>query len=154
MTMVKHENAKHDVAFEPRFFDRLFDDLPSLVRRPFVLLSDRSLEPFNVEEFTEDGTFVIRVELPGVDPDKDLELSIEEGLLHLRAERHENKKTEGRDYVRREIFYGSFQRELPVPKGTKLEDVKATYVDGILEVRVPVLAAGREVAKKVPVTRA
>jgi HSP20 family protein len=106
-----------------------------------------------VEEFAEGGTFVVRVELPGIDHDKDVQISLVGDTLHIDAERREEEKTEGRDYVRREIHYGSFHRELPVPKGTSEADIQASYKDGILEVRVPMTKAESEPAKKIPVTK-
>lgn len=58
-------------------------------------------------------------------------------MLHIAAERREEEKTEERNYVRRELRYGSFHRDLPLPKGTVQADVKASYKDDILEVRIP-----------------
>jgi HSP20 family protein len=119
------------------FFDRFFDDWPEALRRPLVVWPERGLESIGVEEFTEDGTLVVRVEFAGVDPDKDIELSVKDDVLHIAAERRQEEKTEERNYVRRELRYGSFHRDLPLPKGTTQTDVKASYKDGILEVRVP-----------------
>lgn len=105
-----------------------------------------------VEEYREDGTLVIRADLPGIDPDKDVQMTVTDGVLHLRAERREEKETAERDYRRTEIRYGAFSRTLPLPPGAAEDDVKASYKDGVLEVRVPVkpeLAA----PKSIPVTR-
>jgi HSP20 family molecular chaperone IbpA len=44
-------------------------------------------QTFRVEDYTEDGTYMIRAELPGVDPDKDVEVTVESGLLTIHAER-------------------------------------------------------------------
>ena len=110
-------------------------------------------DTIKVEEFREDGTMVVRAELPGIDPDKDVELTVENGYLTLHAERHEEKKEgEGTERYRSEFKYGSFTRVVPLPVGVTEADVKATYSDGILEVRMPVDAAKAEV-HKVPVTR-
>jgi HSP20 family protein len=138
MALMKHDRSKHEVT--PRrldFFDRLFDDWPEMLRRPVVLWPERGLDSIEVEEFTENGTLVVRVELAGIDPDKDVEVSVEDDVIHVGAERREEEKTEERNYVRRELRYGSFRRDLPLPKGTTQADVKASYKDGILEVRVP-----------------
>jgi HSP20 family protein len=154
MALVKRETPKGETeTLEPRFIDRLFDEIPEVFRRPFVVLSERGINPFNAEEFTEDGTLVVRVELPGIDPDTDIDLTIDDGTLRLKAERREDEKTEGRDYERREISYGSFRRELPIPRGTHVEDVKATYSDGILEVRVPLKHEDTDGPKRVNVAR-
>jgi HSP20 family protein len=105
----------------------------------------RGFEPFwpllagrlRVEEFIDDGTLVIRVELPGIDPDKDLELTVSEGALHIRAARRQEKTVEDKQQYRSELRYGAFSRVLPLPVGTSEQDITATYTAGILEVRVP-----------------
>ena len=67
----------------------------------------RGFEPFwplladqlHVEEFIDDGTLVIRVELPGIDPDKDLELTVSQGALHIRAARRQEKTVEDKQGI-------------------------------------------------------
>jgi len=154
MTMVKHETPKSDVT--PKrldFFDRFLDDWPDVLRRPVFFWPERGLDPLRVEEFTEDGNLVIRAEMAGIDPEKDVQISIKGDTLHIGAERREEKEAKGRDYVRREMHYGSFHRDLPLPKGTSGNDVKASYKDGILEVCVLMPKPGVEAAKKIPVTK-
>jgi HSP20 family protein len=105
-----------------------------------------------VEEFTEEGQLVVRAELPGVDPDKDVDISIVDGNLCIRAERRHEERVERRDYRRSEIRYGSFSRVLPLPAKTKEEDIKASYKDGILEVRAP-LEESAPKPSRIPISR-
>ena len=109
--------------------------------------------PCESREFVDDGALVIRAEMAGLDPDKDVEVSVEADVLHIAAERREEEKVEGHDYVRREMHYGSFRRDLPLPKGASKNDVKATYKDGILEVRLPMATAGAETATRIAVMK-
>src|ERR1019366_6989546 len=155
MALVKHDRSKHEVTSRRQdFFDRFFDDWPELLRCPVVLWPERGLDSIGVEEFTEDGTLVVRVELAGIDPDKDVEVSVEGDVLHIGAERREEEKKEERNYVRRELRYGSFHRDLPLPKGITQADVKASYKDGILEVRVPAPAEDSAPASvKIPIDK-
>ena len=69
-----------------------------------------------------------------------------------RAERRQESKTEEKGGYRSEFHYGNFVRTLPLPVGASDKDVKATYKDGILEVRIPVDRKEAE-AKKVPIER-
>lgn len=103
-------------------------------------------ELIKVDEFRENGTLVVRAELPGIDPDKDVELTVSGGVLHIAAERREQERTEDKGYLRRELRYGSFTRSLPLPDGVTESDVTASYRDGILEIRVPMppARAGQE----------
>jgi HSP20 family molecular chaperone IbpA len=112
-------------------------------------LRSLGLTPFvRVEDFVEEGTYVLRAEMPGIDPDKDLALSIQDNLLTIRGERREEEK----DKHRHEFHYGAFTRTVQLPSGVKPEDVTATYVDGILEVRIPGAAEKKEPVT-VPVAR-
>lgn len=107
-----------------------------------------------IEEFTEDGTLVVKAELPGIDPDKDVEITISEGMLHIAAERSEEEEKTERHFRRHELRYGSFARSLPVPEGIDEGKISATYKDGILEVRVPLPEEKKtETLKHVPVAR-
>lgn len=154
MALVKHSSSKHEVT--PRrleIIDRFFDDWPDMFRRPVVFWPERGLDSMGVEEFTEGGTLVVRVELAGLDPDKDVEVSVRDDILHIAAERREEEKTEDRNYVRRDLRYGSFHRDLPLPKGASQADVKASYKDGILEVRVPAPAEESATSFKIPIDK-
>lgn len=92
------------------------------------------LAPYvRVEDFMEDGTYVLRAEMPGVDPDKDVTLNIANDVLTIRGERHEEEK----DKNHHEFHYGSFARSIRLPHDMDIDKVKATYTDGVLEVRVP-----------------
>ncbi|GAA4039012.1 Hsp20/alpha crystallin family protein [Nonomuraea soli] len=92
-----------------------------------------------VEDYVADGRYVLRAELPGIDPDKDVEVTVGEGVLHIRAEKI-HKVTEPQ---RSEFTYGSMTRTIPLPKEAKTDDVKATYKGGVLEVSVG-LAEGKK----------
>ncbi|NYH84066.1 Hsp20/alpha crystallin family protein [Actinopolymorpha cephalotaxi] len=116
------------------------DLLPAPFLRPLT-----GRHPVRVEDYLEEGTYVLRAELPGVDPDKDVEITVDEGMLTVKAERRE----EGRS----EFHYGSFARTVPLPTGADESDVRASYSNGILEVRVGVRKAARPEPKHIPVSR-
>jgi HSP20 family protein len=107
-----------------------------------------------VEEFTEHHTLVVRAELPGIDPEKDVEVRVEGGVLHIGASREASEEKTDRKFYRKEFRYGSFVRSLPLPEGVDGTSVSATYTDGILEVRVPTPAPdNNDEAHRVPVAR-
>lgn len=121
--------------------DRLFDEwMRSLpMRRPLGMPWDTQAEDvISVDEYRDGQTQVIRAELPGIDPDKDVELTVGDGMLRIDAERRVEKDTEDKGYTRHELRYGRFTRMLPLPEGATDSDIAATYEDGILEIRVPV----------------
>lgn len=101
-----------------------------------------------VEDFVEEGSYVLRAELPGVDPEKDIEVEVTGDVLTITGRRQE----EERDKNHSEFRYGSFTRSVRIPAGCDPASVAATYSNGVLEVRVPIGEARQEVTK-VPVQR-
>ena len=88
------------------------------------------------EGWIENGTYVIRLALPGVDP-KDVEVSWMDNVLTVKGERKVDHDTMGKDYFVREVAYGAFQRSFTLPEGATADGVEAKYANGILEVKVP-----------------
>ncbi len=135
-------------------FDSMFDEWVRLLPFP----ADRAerawvpAELIRVDQVRQDGALVVRAELPGIDPDKDVELTVSDGVLRIDAERRQEERTEKDGYLRHELRYGTFRRSLPLPGGVTAADVVATYKDGILEVRIPVPAPTP--VSRVPVAKA
>ena len=122
-----------------RQFDRMFDDwMRAFPARTWDQPALRAPEEvIKVDEYRENGDLVIKAEMPGIDPEKDLELTVDDGILVLRAERKVTEDTEDKGYRRHELRYGSFARRLPLPDGVDPAAVTASYKDGMLTVRVP-----------------
>jgi HSP20 family protein len=95
-----------------------------------------------VETYRKENDYVIRVDLPGVDP-SDIYVQAEGGLLSITGER----KTEEDSSGYRETFYGKFERSLALPQGIEADKIAARYENGVLEIRVPlpVQLAGRKI---------
>lgn len=143
MTLMKR--MQHELDW-PTWMARRFGDAP-------VWFGDLFEEaPMRLEEFEADGHLVVRAEMPGIDPDRDVEVTVENHRLHIRAERRSETSEEDVDGWRSEFRYGSFERTMPLPADATEDDVTATYTDGILEIRVPVDHDG-EIDRRVPVTR-
>src|SRR4029453_9450269 len=90
-----------------------------------------------VEEFIDGEQLVVQAELPGVDPERDIDVSVENGVLTIAAERRESNREKFDKGFHSEFRYGSFVRQVRLPAGTSPEGVSATYKDGVLEIRVP-----------------
>jgi len=127
-------------------------DWPELFRS-FPFRSAPAEGQLRVEEYLDGDTLVIRADMPGIDPDKDVEITISDGMLHIHAERRQEQKVEDKDLYRSEIRYGAFTRSLPLPAGVGEKDVAASYKAGMLEIRVPV-DLKKASATKIPVRTA
>ena len=115
---------------------------------PFLRLSSDQ-QYIRVEEYEDKGAYVVRAELPGINPDKDTEVTVQDGVLTIRAERSE----EHTDTRRSEFRYGSFLRTISLPSQAREEDVSATYTNGVLTVTVP-LDTERPAARQITVKAA
>src|SRR4051812_16117595 len=98
-------------------------ELPDVFRRLFEGQPE-SGGWLRAEERREGNDIVVRFELPGVDPEHDVEISVVDGVLHVRAERQE--KSERRDDAgyRSEFRYGSFVRNVALPSGVDADDIR------------------------------
>jgi HSP20 family protein len=104
-----------------------------------------------VDVFSRHGDLVVRAELPGIDPERDIDISVQDNVLSLRGERRHEERSNGDNFYRVETSYGSFQRHIPLPEGVSADDIQASYKDGILEVVVP-KAAELSAPKKIPIS--
>ncbi|MFZ0226298.1 MAG: HSP20 family small heat-shock protein [Mycobacterium sp.] len=102
-----------------------------------------------LEDEMKDGRYEVRAEIPGVDPAKDIDITLRDGQLTIKAERSEKKEFDGRS----EFSYGSFVRAVSLPAGADEDDVKATYEKGILTVSVAV-SESKPAEKHVPIASA
>jgi HSP20 family protein len=80
--------------------------------------------------------FVVTADLPGVEG-KDIEVTAEKGVLTVRGERRSEKKTENDGYTRIERASGTFLRRFTLPETADAEAIKATHVNGVLELSIP-----------------
>lgn len=104
-----------------------------------------------LEEELSEGKYEIRAEIPGVDPAKDIDVSVHDGQLTIKAERTEKKEQTGRS----EFSYGSFTRTVTLPAGADEDNVTAALDKGILTVSVPVssqVAGPKKVQIEAPAT--
>jgi HSP20 family protein len=127
-------------------FNRLFSSFPIEREREEMAMVPGWLPA--AESFTKDGTHVVRLDLPGVDP-KDIDVSVVNDTLVITGHRKSSEEVKEKEYHYKEIGYGRFERRLALPKGVDGEKIKASYRNGILELSIPlpVELAG----KKIPI---
>lgn len=119
----------------PARFRALYPDLADWLEAPWAgpppFLTG---QVFRLEETIQDDRYVIRAELPGLDPEKDIEVSVDGRILTIRAERHQ--RDTGPHHS--EFRYGSLARAVRLPNRVDPSEVTARYDRGVLEVSVPV----------------
>jgi len=122
--------------------------LLDLLEAPLHALGTLPGHSIRFEEFVRNSHYVVRAELPGVDPDEDIEVTVMSGMLTIQAKREE----EVRDYHRNEFRYGYFARSIPLPLGADESSLRATYQYGILEITVK-LTEPKQSSQRVPIER-
>lgn len=127
MNTLQRRDTRHQLA-------DLFDwaeGLPSLLNWP-----PAPMRGVRIEEFSEEGRYIVRAELPGLDPDKDIKIEVANGVLTIAATRQQEQHDAGRS----EFHYGSLTRRVVLPDGADESAASAKYAAGILEVTVPITA--------------
>ena len=131
-------------------FDREFDEL---VRRGWGGATTATRAGFvpPVEVATAGTDAIVRLELPGVDVERDVEVTVDKGRLVIRGERRDERGEEQGTYMVRELRYGSFHREFALPEGLTGDDIEAHYDQGMLEVVVHGAVRPEPEPKRVPI---
>ena len=125
MTLIKwqHRNPLSDMV------NNLFDnDLGDFFGKRF---SDPAA---NIIESND--AFMLDLAAPGMAKD-DFKINLENNILNISAEFEDQKREEGKNYTRKEFYYGSFSRAFTLPKTIDLESIKADYAEGILKITLP-----------------
>ena len=134
----------------PARFRAVFPDLADWLESPWTgpppFLTG---QVFRLEEAIRDDRYVIRAELPGLDPENDIEVTVDGRILTIRAERRQQDNGP----CRSEFRYGSLARVVRLPARVDAADVTARYDKGVLEVSVPVPAVKPE-GTRIPIENA
>jgi HSP20 family molecular chaperone IbpA len=119
-------------ALSPMDGHDLFPDLYEWLESSRAVLPARPGQPIRTEDYIENGRFVVRAEMPGIDPDREARISVSMGIMTIHAHRHEDQDGQRRS----EFRYGSFTRHVALPVTADESDVRASYHQGIIEVSV------------------
>lgn len=94
----------------------------------------------------QDG-FELEIAAPGLEKD-DFRINLENSVLTISSEMEDEKREEGKNYTRKEFYYGSFSRSFTLPKSVDSDKIKADYRDGILRIDLPKRAEAKLENKK------
>ncbi len=138
-----------------RDMDRMMDEFFGRRTRPWWPSRWFGSEEFEVtapavDVFEDKGEIVVKAEIPGMDKDN-IEVNLADSTLTIKGEKKKEEEVKKENYYRSERSYGSFVRTLPLPAEVKADKVKASFKNGVLEVRLPKTeeAKAKEVKVKV-----
>jgi HSP20 family protein len=140
-------------------FDTLKEELDPLWHRPWAALPTMFNRPAGpptlwaprMDVYEKDGMLVVKAELPGVKKE-DVSVELDNGTLIIKGETKAESDTTQESYYRMERTYGSYFRRLPLPFDVSPDELTATMVDGVLEIRMPKPAEAAPPATKINVT--
>ncbi len=89
-----------------------------------------------VDIFDNQKEIVVKADLPGLKKEE-INVSVEDNILSIRAEKKEEKEIKKDKYYRTERFWGSFVRNLELPNNVDAQKIDANYKDGVLEIKLP-----------------
>ncbi|MFE4837515.1 Hsp20/alpha crystallin family protein [Arthrobacter sp. NPDC056691] len=131
-------------------FRRAGVDIPE----PFRRFLEGDLDAWlRVEEYREAGSLVVRAEAPGIDPDNDVDITLAGSQLQITVRREEQPERKEKEGYRSEFRFGTFSRTVSLPAPVNQEDIRASYTDGVLEVRVPLAEEHAAGGHKIRVSR-
>jgi HSP20 family protein len=123
--------------------DRLFDDFGfgrAWLSRPWSSRTRRqgALEMWTpqIELSQQNNELVVHADLPGLKKE-DVNIDVTDEAITISGERKQEQESESGGVYRSERSYGSFYRTIPLPRGAISDQAKATFKDGVLEIRVP-----------------
>jgi HSP20 family protein len=142
------------IKWEPmREIEDMFDRYTKAMGWPF----QRGQEPITTGDWSPrvdisetDEEFVIKAEIPEVKKE-DVNVSMDKGVLTIQGERKQEKEEKGKKFHRVERYYGSFVRSFTLPDNVDETKVKATFKDGMLNIRIPKTAETKPKAIEVKV---
>lgn len=103
-----------------------------------------------IDMYAQDGDLMVKADLPGVSP-ADVNVKVRDNQLIITGERKGEKEVSEKDVYRMESSYGKFTRQIALPSKVKVEEIKASYSNGILTVQVPKAAPQKEEEKEVKI---
>jgi len=124
-----------------REMDRMMDDFFGRRMRPWwperwFRRDEMEVAAPTVDLFEDKNDIVVKAELPGMDKD-DIEVNLTNSTLTIKGEKKKEEEVKEANYYRCERAYGSFTRTLELPKDVHADKVKASFKNGVLEVRLP-----------------
>lgn len=149
---------ENPASFMRRFsdeMDRLFGDfgMTRWFERELPMLP-KATETFwtpKIDIFEREGNFIVRADLPGLTKN-DVKVEITNEMITLNGERHDEKEETFEGYYRSERNYGKFYRYIPLPEGGAVDKAVASFKNGVLEVKVPLMKQEEPKARRLEIS--
>jgi HSP20 family protein len=137
-------------------FERMEDMMEDFFKRPFgrsfwsgMPRISEGVEPSpSVDIFEKGDDVIVKSDMPGMTKE-DIEVNLTDDSITLSGERKKEEKVEEKNFYRLERSYGSFRRTFALPSEVRSDKAKASFKDGVLEVRIPKSESAKQKEKKI-----
>lgn len=133
-------------------FEKLFQNFYRSLPTPVKEFQNLSICP-SIDIIEDENNFKVEIEMPGID-EKDIKVSINDGVLNIKATKETSRKDEDKNYIMREISYGSYERNIPLPDNADIEKAESTFKKGMLWVNMPKKAVDKSKFRELEVKKA
>jgi HSP20 family protein len=139
-------------------FESMEDMFEDFFRRPFGLRKwpamPRMMEGVeaspSVDIYEEGDNIILKSEMPGMTKE-DIEVNLTDDTITLSGEKKKEEKVEKKDYYRLERSFGSFKRSFALPSEVQSDRAKASFKNGILEIKIPKSEEAKKKEKKIKI---
>jgi HSP20 family protein len=139
-------------------FERMEEMFDDFFRRPFgrtlwpsMPRMIEEIEPgVSVDIYEEGDNIIVKSDLPGMTKD-DIEINLTGDMITISGEKKKEEKVEKKNYFRLERSYGTFRRSFGLPVEVQTDKAKASFKDGVLEVKIPKTEAAKKKEHKIKI---
>lgn len=139
-------------------FERMEEMFEDVIRRPFgrpfwpsMPRMLEELEPMpSIDIFEEGDNIVVKSDMPGMTKD-DIEINLTDDMITLSGEKKKEEKVEKKNYFRLERSRGTFKRSFALPTEVQTDKAKATFKDGVLEIKIPKSEEAKKKERKIKI---
>jgi HSP20 family protein len=140
MLPIKFSNSKPSLTLFDRFFDDDFFTFPTIwnelaIRNPLHDIIENEKE------------YVVEMQLAGVKKEN-ISLNLDDNLLTIKAER---KKVDDQKYNRKQTFYGKYEKSFTLPESIDVENIQASFENGILKLNIPKIEKDEKKTKQIEI---
>lgn len=132
-------------------FDNLFQNFYRSLPSDKFEFHNLNISPL-IDIIEDENNFKVEAEMPGVD-ENNIKVSISDSILTIKASKEISKKDEGKKYAMREIGYGTYERHIPLPDNTDIDNAESSFKKGMLWINIPKTAINKSRVRELEIKK-
>lgn len=151
---IQHQRRENPFMALQTELDRAMRDFYNLLESPSFPTGDfeeLTISP-SVDIVEDKDNFKVEAEMPGLNEDN-IKIDISDGQLTIRGEKTTSKQDKDKNYLSREISYGSYERIIALPDTVDIDQAKASFKKGMLWITIPKKAEATQRSRQLKVEK-